>query len=508
MHWAEAVARRVLSRKREIYTCAAGVTPSGPMHLGHLREVLTSDFVARCLKSMGKKVRFIYSWDDFDRFRKIPRGVPEDMEKYIGMPVVKVPDPFGCHDSYAEHFESGFEEFLAKIGVKPEFLRQGRLYPSCTYAEEIKKALDNREIIAGILNKYRREPLPENWYPVRIYCEKCWKDTTEIKEHNGYILKYTCLCGFSGETDFRKNGNVKLVWRVDWPMRWFREKVDFEPGGKEHSTPGGSHTTAVEISKEVYDYEPPVYLMYDFIIVRGRGGKMSSSVGNVISPEEVLEIFLPEIIRFLFAKTKPGKEFSISFDEEVIKIYEEFYRVERIYFGAENTPEKKKGHFSRVYELSMPFGVPEHLPVQPSFRLASVLVQILGTENTARVLGRDVKNEFDRKRVEAVVKRAKVWIEKHAPERFRIKPPEKLDVDENQKTALKVFCEILEENPDEERLSESLRKVPEDAGMPANEFFSLVYNALLGKPYGPRLSRLVALIGPLEVKKRIEKLIE
>ena len=91
--------------------------------------------------------------------------------------------------------------------------------------------------------------------------------------------------------DFRKKGIVKLPWRVDWPMRWNYEKVEFEPAGKEHSTPGGSRTTANIIVKEVWNREPPVHKMYDFIILKGQGGKMSGSLGNVITLREVLEIY-------------------------------------------------------------------------------------------------------------------------------------------------------------------------------------------------------------------------
>ncbi len=34
----------------------------------------------------------------------------------------------------------------------------------------------------------------------------------------------------------------KLVWKVDWPMRWAFEHVDFEPAGMDHATPGSSFT--------------------------------------------------------------------------------------------------------------------------------------------------------------------------------------------------------------------------------------------------------------------------
>ena len=53
-------------------------------------------------------------------------------------------------------------------------------------------------------------------------------------------------------------------------MRWAYEKVDFEPGGKDHSSQGGSYTTAKEIVK-IFNGHPPVYLQYDFVSIKGRG---------------------------------------------------------------------------------------------------------------------------------------------------------------------------------------------------------------------------------------------
>jgi len=61
MHWADFEASRVVKYrgKKEKYTCAAGVTPSGVCHIGHLREVLTSFFVGKSLRDMGKNQRLI-----------------------------------------------------------------------------------------------------------------------------------------------------------------------------------------------------------------------------------------------------------------------------------------------------------------------------------------------------------------------------------------------------------------------------------------------------------------
>ena len=48
-------------------TCASGASPSGPVHLGNLREFLTVHFVAEEIRRRDLPVRHLHSWDDYDR---------------------------------------------------------------------------------------------------------------------------------------------------------------------------------------------------------------------------------------------------------------------------------------------------------------------------------------------------------------------------------------------------------------------------------------------------------
>lgn len=92
---------------------ASGLSPSGPIHLGNLREVMTPHLVADEIRRRGHTVRHLISWDDYDRFRKVPNGVPgvdTSWAEHIGKPLTSVPAPAklrvpelgralqGCHD--------------------------------------------------------------------------------------------------------------------------------------------------------------------------------------------------------------------------------------------------------------------------------------------------------------------------------------------------------------------------------------------------------------------------
>lgn len=61
--------------------CASGLSPSGPVHLGNLREVMTPHLVADEIRRRGHDVVHIISWDDFDRFRKVPKGIEASMSR-------------------------------------------------------------------------------------------------------------------------------------------------------------------------------------------------------------------------------------------------------------------------------------------------------------------------------------------------------------------------------------------------------------------------------------------
>ena len=187
-HWADQTAEQVVATfpERKQFTCAAGISPSGTVHFGNFREVITVDLVVRALKEMGRGVRFIYSWDDYDRLRKTPKNIPSDMSEYIGMPYCFIPDPYDCHENYAEHFERQFEYSLKDVGINPTFIRQNQKYRNCEYADDIKHALLSRDNIRAILDKYKTEQINEGWFPLTVYCEQCKRDFTKIISYDEF----------------------------------------------------------------------------------------------------------------------------------------------------------------------------------------------------------------------------------------------------------------------------------------------------------------------------------
>jgi lysyl-tRNA synthetase class 1 len=516
MHWADTAAQKIIHEKGEkkLYVCASGISPSGTVHFGNFRELITTDLVVKALQHAGKNVRFIYSWDNYDRFRKVPGNITKEWEKFIGMPYCDIPDPFKCHKTYAEHFEQEFENSIKELGFNLEFLRQAERYKKCVYAEDIKKAMNDRKKIIEILDKYREEPLEKEWTPLMIYCEKCGKDSTSLVNYDGeYTIEYDCECGYHGSANFREKGIVKLTWRVDWPMRWHYEKVDFEPGGKDHSTPGSSRTTGKEIVEQVWRMDAPIYQMYDFIILKGMGGKMSGSSGNVITVSEVMEVYEPKIVRYMFAGTRPNVEFSVSFDMDVLKVYEDFDKCERIYFDRKEAKDEKEYlKYKRIYELSCTGKVPEKLPYQPSFRHLSNILQVYdeNIDEAVKHYSKELKTEEDEERFRLRAKCCLNWLKRYAPKdmKFRIQnhAPETHDLNEKQIAALKKVAQIIDDFDNDEKLHEEFYKICTELELSTKDFFKAAYKVLIDKERGPRLANFMLTIGKRRVKNLFDEL--
>ncbi len=163
-------------------------------------------------------------------------------------------------------------------------------------------------------------------FPFKPYCRQCSRDTTRITAYDDETtdLSYECLvCAFAGVTNLSTQNEGKLVWKVDWPMRWAFEKVNFEPAGADHSSPGSSFTVGHELVEKIWEWPRPSWFGYSFVGVAGMA-KMSSSKGGVPTPAEALEILEAPILRWLYVRRQPKQSFNIDFGPEVIRLYDEW----------------------------------------------------------------------------------------------------------------------------------------------------------------------------------------
>jgi lysyl-tRNA synthetase class 1 len=512
MHWADQYADEVIKQNpnKKEYVVESGITPSGDVHAGNFREVLTQDFVYRALLKRGVRARYQYFWDDWDRFRKVPQGVPASWEEHIGKPNSSVPDPNGCHKSYADHFiEKAVGEAKA-LGVECSYLRASEEYPKCKFAEEIRMALEKRDTIREVVNEFRKEGHDKGWMPTRVYCEVCEKDNTTHEYLGDYQVHYKCECGHEDTIDFRKKGLVKLVWRADWPMRWKHYGVDFESAGKDHHASGGSWDTCSRISERVYGYAPPISPMYEHIQLGG--AKMSKSSGGNVTITDLLEVYEPEIVRYIYTG-KINRSLEIPFDFGLSNMYNYYDKTERVYFGKEAVEnERELENERRQYELAQTKPEPWAIHVQPDFGFCATVGQVAKTLAEAIALMQqagqlpDKLTDADKRKAELRLRLAKAWVRDYAPEEVRFTVQEKMpkvDVDEKMKTALSFVAKAVGTAKDKDELAEKIKQACEVSGVETKAFFSTAYRLLLNKERGPRLAGFLMSLDGAFVQNRL-----
>ena len=529
MYWADKLADEVIRRKpdKEEYVCAAGISPSGSVHIGNFRDIATSYFVYRALLKKGKKARLVFSWDEFDRLRKVPKNVSDHLgnnsfEQYIGYPYVDIPDPFGKDESYAAHFEKEFMESVKRFGIEMDYRYQAKEYRSGRYAEHVIFALKNRKKIFDILDKHRTQDATEeereNYYPVSIFCPHCHKDSTKIVSLSDDCTKahYTCECGHEGDFDFTKDFNCKLQWKVDWPMRWMVEGVDFEPGGKDHASKNGSYDTAKDISREVFGYEPPLFQGYEFIGIKGNVnvGKMSGSSGLNMTPDFLLKLYPPELILWLYAKTEPLKAFDFCLSDEILRQYFEFGKMLTSYMNGTADENTK-----RVMENSLIDGR-KFVPV-PMSQLVDLGSVVDFNPEMMEKLFEKIGTPYKIEDFKELFERAKFWLRTCSPESEYVilekrNWPYWRTMNDKERECVRLLKEYIEKGGYTlDSLQSELYAIPKqvfpDIAEDKNalkavqsKFFKDVYNLTLARDKGPRLYLYLYAVEPSRYLKLLD----
>ncbi len=503
------MAREIIEKypNEEVYTCASGISPSGSVHIGNFREIITTYFVVRALKDLGKRTRFIFSWDDYDRFRKVPKNIDPSFEQYIGLPYSDIPDPYGCHGSYAEHFQSEFEEALARFDIDVEFIYQNKEYRRGRYNSQILYALQHRREIYDILMSFKTQESSAKerdlFYPIGLYCESCGRDNTTIlsSSQDERILEYECTCGHHAELNVLESRCIKLNWKIDWPMRWQVENVVFEPGGRDHSSETGSYNVSKQIVNQIFDFHAPEYVAYEFIGIKGGGSKMSSSSGNVLTPGDLLNVYTPEVLMFIFSKYQPSAAFNIGLDNDVNRNFSEYERYSSMLEA--NTLD----NVDVAYALSLAQVKTSHKNV-PKFSQVAGILPLINYDHALllEVFSRSGES-YNKDGFESISRRAQYWIQEYFSEKD-IRVNETLNAEyfgsliSDDREWLDRFCRILD---DSNKLSEEalMRRVydicyDQDAKVKRSNqkrLFKHIYNLVLGQNNGPRIPLLIQAVG-------------
>ncbi|MEM1066629.1 MAG: lysine--tRNA ligase, partial [Pseudomonadota bacterium] len=365
--WPFEEARRLLKRveqtppEKGYVLFETGYGPSGLPHIGTFGEVARTTMVRRAFEVISDiPTKLICFSDDMDGLRKVPGNVPnqEVMAEDLHLPLTKVRDPFGTHESFGAHNNARLNAFLDSFGFEYEFASSTEYYTSGRFDEMLLTALERfdkiMEIMLPTLGPERQatyspflpvSPKTGHVLQVPTLERSVAKGTITYEEPDGERVEVPVT-----------GGNVKMQWKPDWAMRWAALGVDYEMSGKDLID---SVTQATKICRAL-GKRPPETLTYE-LFNDEQGQKISKSKGNGLSMEEWLTYAAPESLQyFMFQKPKTAKR--LYFDV-IPKAVDEYHQQLRAYSDQEAAQKLANpvfhihGHNVPASDMVVPFAM-------------------------------------------------------------------------------------------------------------------------------------------------------
>ena len=519
--WADVVADEIEARDPDdAIVIKGGVSPSGVAHLGNFNEIIRGYFVAAVLRERGREVRQVFTSDDKDPLRKLPRklanadgeivGLGEvdagALGRNLGKPYTAIPDPFGERESYAAHFAALLKADADRLDIPVEMVSNTELYADGAFDDVTRTVLSDLDGVRDVLSEYQ-DKVDGEYVPFNPVCAECGKITETVTsiDLDAETVEYVCTdmdvgdetiegCGHEGTATFREG---KLPWRLEWPGQWDVLDVDFEPFGKDHAE--GSWPSGVDVARDVFGREPPVPMVYEWFTLNGE--PLSSSAGNIVTVPELLELLEPAVLRYFFAlHPKKARDLDI---ERLDQLVDRFDRFERAYFGGVDDED-----LTAFAERAYPFVVgrvddpPTEKPVRLPYTFAAVLGMVDDPgfrEQLARDEGH-IPDDAATETVEAALARvgkARTWAERTGNEydyRLQTDLPE-VDFDDAVAAALDDLADFVAAGHDGDAIQAEMYETARAHDVEVSDFFAAGYRLFFDDTQGPRLGEF---LGELE----------
>ena len=517
--WYDMMAQKVIDRERELGRSLSlvrtemGLGASGFPHIGSLGDASRSYAVTLALRSMGFNSELVAYCDDKDGLRKVPAGLPKDLEKYLGFPVSSIPDPFGCHESYGKHMSSLLLESLDKCGIEYRYYSAKEVYEKGIILNEIRTILSNAQKVGEIVKQEvgqerYTEVLP--FFPVcancgRIYTTKAYKYEPEtdkvLYKCEGLEIRGKLVegCGHQGEA---KLSEGKLTWKGEFAARWKALDIRFEAFGKDIAD---SVRINDRICREVLCFEPPSHARYEMFLDKG-GKKISKSAGNVFTPQVWFRYGSPQSLLLLMLKRFVGTR---TLDVSDIPAYmNELDGLEDVYFGKKPTKDEKELVKLRgLYEYCWVMKPPKEPSVHVPYNLLAFLAKMAPKENTEefiadklRSYGYLQKNQHVDEALRKRIDYAFNWTQD-----FEEIKETAVSLTKEEENAVSALIEVLETVDEPEKIQNAVFNVAKSNGIQPGTFFKTLYTILMGAPQGPRLGPYILAMGKPNVLAALKR---
>ncbi|MDX5402019.1 MAG: lysine--tRNA ligase [Rhodobacterales bacterium] len=477
-----------------------GYGPSGLPHIGTFGEVARTTMIRRAFELISDiPTRLICFSDDVDGMRKVPDNVPnpEMLREHLQRPLTSVPDPFGQYDSFGHHNNAMLRRFLDTFGFQYDFISATEFYKTGQFDAVLLRAAERYDALMEVMLKSLREERQQTYsifLPIHPETGRVlYVPMKEVNAKDGTIT-------FDDE-DGREwtlpvtGGNVKLQWKPDFGARWAALDVDFEMYGKDHST----NTPIYDRICEILGGRKPEHFTYELFLDEN-GEKISKSKGNGLTIDEWLTYASTESLSyFMYQKPKTAKR--MHFDV-IPRAVDEYHQQLRAYpdqdaAGKVNNP---------VWHI--------HGGNPPESRMVVPFSMLLNLAS-----------------VSAAEEKAKLWgfIQRYAPEAT---PDANPDLDQAAGFAVRYYNDFVKPHKvyrapsdlerealidlrdqlktwdgglDAEALQGLVFAVGRDRFDPLRDWFTALYEVLLGASQGPRFGGFIALYGVDETIALIDR---
>ena len=470
-----------------------GYGPSGLPHIGTFGEVARTTWVLNAFRVLTRDevpVRLVCFSDDMDGMRKVPANVPsqEMMTAHLGKPLSRVPSPFSDeYESFAAHNNAKLCDFLDRFGFRYEFTSATECYASGRFDEALRAAARAYDDIMAIM-------LP-TLGPER---QATYSPFLPIDPETGQVL-YVPLLAIDAEAgtltyehDGRERtqsflgGGAKLQWKPDFGMRWAALGVDFEMYGKDHQ----NNSALYDRICRALGGRAPEHFIYELFLDEN-GQKISKTSGNGIAVEDWLRYAPTESLAlFMFAKPKTAKRL---FFDVIPKAVDEYFQ----HLAAFENQDAKARAANPVFHIHA--GDPPKADIPVPFTMLLNLVSAANASSKATLWGfieshaPGVTPEANPKLDELVGFAIRYFEDFVRPAKTFREPTED---ERNAMADLADRLEIAPTHSDGEALQTIVYAVGKEHGFePLKDWFSALYQVLLGQTQGPRFGSFAALYG-------------
>lgn len=494
-----------------------GYGPSGLPHIGTFQEVARTTMVRHAFRVLTDDkipTRLIAFSDDMDGLRKVPDNIPnkEVLQANLHKPLTQIPDPFGCHQSFAHHNNAKLREFLDGFGFEYEFLSSTEQYKSGRFDNALMTMLDRFDKVMAIMLPTLGEERRASYSPFLPISPKTGK-VLQVPTLERNVAKGTIVFE---EEDGEKveipvtGGNVKIQWKPDWALRWTALGVDYEMSGKDL-------IDSVQQSSKIcraLGGTPPEGFNYELFLDE-HGQKISKSKGNGLTIDEWLKYAPPESLGYyIYGKPKTAKK--LYFD--VIPKAVDEYLAHIDAYPKQNAAERMENPVWHMHNGNPP--APEmaaayqaNATVAPSSITFALLLNLVAAANAE---SKEQLWKFIGKYAPGASPATHPMLDRlcgYAIAYYEdfVKPTKKFRAATDKERAafedlIKRFDALPSDTTDAETIQNEVYAVGKDhAFEPLRDWFKALYEVCFGQEAGPRFGSFAAIFGLRETSALLRK---